>query len=75
MAGRYLDFIENNISPEQTKNPCNAERDEFLTEMKILLSLNIRTKTATAAENSCYSYCSEFWSFFLHLSETMNPKP
>ena len=38
VAGRYLDFIENNISPEQTRNPCKADKDEFLTEIKILLS-------------------------------------
>ena len=74
MAGRSLDFIENNISPEQTKNPCNAERDEFLTEIKILLSLNIRTKIATAAQKiPAIATVVNFGVFFLHLSETVNP--
>ena len=50
VAGRSFDFIENNISPEQTRKPCNAEREEFLTEIKMLLSLNKRTKIATAAQ-------------------------
>ena len=74
MAGRSLDFIENNISPEQTKNPCNAEREEFLTEIKILLSLNIRTKIATAAQKiPAIATVVNFGVFFLHLSETVNP--
>jgi len=38
VAGKYFDFIENSINPVQTKNPCNAEREEFLTDIKILLS-------------------------------------
>ena len=31
-AGKYFDFAEYNISPEQTKNPCSADSDELFTE-------------------------------------------
>ena len=48
VAGKSFDFIENKISPEQTKNPCNAESEEFFKEINILLSLNNKTKIATA---------------------------
>ena len=74
VAGRYLDFIENNINPVQTRNPCKADREEFLTEIKILLSLNIRTKIATAAQKiPAIATVVNFGVFFLHLSETVNP--
>ena len=35
VAGKSFDFIENKISPEQTKNPCNAESEEFFKEINI----------------------------------------
>ena len=50
VAGRYFDLIENKISPVQTKNPCNAESEEFFKEINILLSLNNKTKIATAEQ-------------------------
>ena len=69
-----LDFIENNISPVQTKNPCSAEREEFLAEIKILLSLNTRTKIATPAQKTpAIATVVNFGVFFLHLRETVNP--
>ena len=74
VAGKYLDFIENNISPVQTKNPCKAESEEFLAEIKILLSLNIRTRIATAAQKiPAIATVVNFGVFFLHLRETVNP--
>ena len=37
-AGKYFAFEEYNISAKQTKNPCNAEREVFFNDIKILLS-------------------------------------
>ncbi len=37
-AGKYFAFDEYNMSAEQTKNPCNAEREVFFNDIKILLS-------------------------------------
>ena len=50
VAGKSFDFIENKISPEQTKNPCNAESEVFFKDINILLSLNNKTKIATAEQ-------------------------
>ena len=74
VAGKYLDFIENNISPVQTKNPCSAEREEFLAEIKILSSFNTRTKIATPAQKTpAIATVVNLGVFFLHLRETVNP--
>ena len=37
-AGKYFAFAEYNISAEQTKKPCKADREVFLNDIKILLS-------------------------------------
>ena len=74
VAGRYLDFIENKINPVQTKNPCKAESEEFFKEINILLSLNNKTKIATAAQKiPAIATVVNFGVLFLHLRETVNP--
>ena len=74
VAGKSFDLIENKISPVQTKNPCNAESEEFFKEINILLSLNSRTKIATAEQNiPAIATVVNFGVFFLHLRETVNP--
>ena len=74
VAGKYFDFIENKISPVQTKNPCNAESEEFFKEISILLSLNNKTKIATAEQKiPAIATVVNFGVFFLHLRETVNP--
>ena len=37
-AGKYFAFEEYKISAEQTKNPCNADKEVFFNDIKILLS-------------------------------------
>ena len=37
-AGKYFACEEYKIRAEQTKNPCNAERELFFKDIKILLS-------------------------------------
>ena len=34
-AGKYFDFVEYKISPEQTKNPCNAESEVLFKDISI----------------------------------------
>ena len=36
-AGKYLAFVVYKITPEQTKNPCNAESEVFFKDINILL--------------------------------------
>ena len=49
-AGKYFDFVEYKISPEQTKNPCNAESEVLFKDISILLSLNNKTRRETAEQ-------------------------
>ena len=37
-AGKYFAFEEYKINAEQTKNPCNADKEVFFSDIKILLS-------------------------------------
>ena len=37
-AGKYFAFEEYKIRAEQTKNPCNADKEVFFNDIKILLS-------------------------------------
>ena len=73
-AGKYLAFVVYKITPEQTKNPCNAESEVFFKDINILLSLNNKTKIATAEQKiPPIATVVNFGVFFLHLSETVNP--
>ncbi len=73
-AGKYFDFVEYKISPEQTKNPCNAESEVLFKDISILLSLNNKTRRATAAQKiPAIATVVNFGVFFLHLRETVNP--
>ena len=74
VAGKYLDLEEYKIRPEQTKNPCNADSEEFFKDINILLSLNRRTKIATIEQKiPAIATVVNFGVFFLHLRETVNP--
>ena len=74
VAGKSFDFIENKMRPVQTKNPCNADSEEFFKEINILLSLNNKTKIATIEQNiPAIATVVNFGVFFLHLRETVNP--
>ena len=73
-AGKYLAFVVYKITPEQTKNPCNAESEVFFKDINILLSLNNKTKRETAAQKiPAIATVVNFGVFFLHLRETVNP--
>ena len=37
-AGKYFAFEEYKIRAEQTKNPCNVDKEVFFNDIKILLS-------------------------------------
>ncbi len=37
-AGKYFALDEYKIRAEQTKNPCNADREVFFNDIKILVS-------------------------------------
>ena len=37
-AGKYFAFEEYKIRAKQTKNPCNADKEVFFSDIKILLS-------------------------------------
>ena len=57
-----------------TKKPCNADNEEFFTEIKILLSNDIKTKTATIAQKiPAIETVVNVGVFFLHLNETVKP--
>ena len=74
VAGKYFDLEEYKIRPEQTKNPCNADSEEFFKDINILLSLNRRTKIATIEQKiPAIATVVNFGVFFLHLRETVNP--
>ena len=73
-AGKYFDFVEYKISPEQTKNPCNAESEVLFKDISMLLSLNNKTRRETAAQKiPATATVVNFGVFFLHLRETVNP--
>ena len=73
-AGKYLDFAEYNIRPEQTKNPCSAESDELFTETNMLSLLNKIIKRAKIEQNiPAIATVVNLGVFFLHLRETVNP--
>ena len=73
-AGKYFDFAEYNISPEQTKKPCKAESDELFTETKTLSLVNKITQRAKIEQNiPATATVVNLGVFFLHLRETVNP--
>ena len=73
-AGKYFDLAEYNISPEQTKKPCNAESDELFNETKTLSLVNKITQRAKIEQNiPATATVVNLGVFFLHLRETVNP--
>ena len=73
-AGKYFACDEYKIRAEQTKNPCNADREVFFNDIKILLSLKSKTKIdALAAIIPPNDTVVSFGTFFLHRRDTVNP--
>ena len=73
-ACKNFDFKQYNINPEQTKNPCKEDRDEFLNEINILSPLKIRTIIATRVQKRPpIATVVNFGVFFRHLRVTVYP--
>ena len=66
VAGKYLDFIENKISPVQTKNPCNAESEEFFKEINSLNN-NLKLKELSMGMSADYLDAIKYNSTFLRI--------